>query len=284
MDVKHRFEETYQAIGKKEIIIMSDVHQFPAYDQDIVSPNMLVCISHAGMARVLYDTQEVTFKPNEIAVVMPGHILRPLESSPDYNVTIIMHSAALCEELKTKRLTHDQYKFHCSPSCPVTEEEMAQFMKAVDLLEHICKASLQYYPLRHEMLIAQTNVMTEMLNAYRRTMDEKEVGENHKYSVFNDFCDLLATHHREQHEVGFYANKLHLSTRYFSIIIKEISGLSASDYLEEYIATQAKNILATRPDLSVQQVGYLLGFAEAPSFCRFFKRLTGLRPKQLRNL
>ena len=284
METRRLFEETYRNINTSEMAVLRDIHRFPVYGHDIISPYLMVCINHSGTARALYDMQEVLFRPNEIAVVLPGHILRPLESSSDYRVTIIVHSPALCEELKTKRLTHDRYKFHRIPACPLTEEEMEQFMYAVDLLEHICNASLQRYPLRHEMLIAQTNVMTEMLNAFRREIDEKAVLESNKYGIFNDFCDLLAMHYREQHEVGFYAEKLHLSPRYFSVVVKEVIGLSASDYIEEYIATQAKNILATRHELSVQQVSYLLGFAEAPSFCRFFKRVTGLRPKEYREM
>jgi AraC-like DNA-binding protein len=89
-------------------------------------------------------------------------------------------------------------------------------------------------------------------------------------------------HYREQHEVAFYAEKAHLTTRHFSVIIKELVGISASDYIEQYLTTQAKNLLLTRPDLSVQQISYHLGFAESPSFCRFFKRHTGLTPNDFR--
>ena len=49
----------------------------------------------------------------------------------------------------------------------LTDEEMVQYMKAVELLEHICQSSTDRYPLRHELLIELTNVMVEMNNAYR---------------------------------------------------------------------------------------------------------------------
>jgi len=278
------FEEMYRAIDTTEMAVLRNVNRFPVYGRDVISPCIMVCINHSGVARALYDMQEVVFRPNEIAVVMPNHILRPIESSPDYNVTLLVHSPALCEELKTKRLTHDYHKFHRQPTCLLTDEEMTQFMQAVNLLEHICKTSTQRYPLRHEMIIQLTNVMTEMLDAFRRELDDKRLKEDNKYAVFNDFCNLLATHYREQHEVTFYAEKAHLTTRHFSVIIKEVVGISASDYIEQYLATQAKNLLSTRPDLSVQQISYYLGYADSPSFCRFFKRLTGLTPTDFRSL
>ena len=110
--------------------------------------------------------------------------------------------------------------------------------------------------------------------------DAKPIDRNH--SIFNVFCNQVAIHYREQHEVAFYAENAHLTTRHFSVIIKEVIGLSASDYIEQYLATQAKNLLATRPDLSVQQISDHLGYADSPSFCRFFKRMTGIRPKEFR--
>lgn len=282
MENGHIFEQMYRTIDTSELAVLRNVNRFPVYGKDVISPCMMVCINHSGVARALYDMQEVVFRPNEIAVVMPNHILRPLESSPDYNVTILVHSPALCEELKTKRLTHDYYKYHRQPTCLLTDEEMKQYMQAVDLLEHICKTSTQRYPLRHEMIIQLTNVMSEMHNAFRREMDEKMLKEDSKYTVFNAFCDVLALHYREEHEVAFYAEKAHLTTRHFSLLIKDIVGLSASDYIEQYLATQAKNLLISRPDLTIQQISFFLGFAESPSFCRFFKRLAGKTPNDFR--
>ena len=282
MDNGRVFEEMYRNIDTTEMAVLRNVHRFPAYGRDVISPCMMVCINHSGVARALYDKQEVVFRPNELAVVMPNHILRPIESSPDYNVTLLVHSPALCEELKTKRLTHDYHKYHHHPACTLTDEEMKQYMQAVDLLEHICNTSTQRYPLRHEMIIQLTNVMSEMHNAFRREMDEKMLKEDSKYTFFNAFCDLLARHYREQHEVAFYAEKAHLTARHFSVVIKEVVGISASDYIEQYLATQAKNLLSSRPDLSVLQIGEHLGYADSSSFCRFFKRATGLSPRHFR--
>lgn len=280
MDKGRVFEEMYRTIDTTELAVLRNVNRFPAYGRDVISPCMMVCINHSGVARALYDMQEVVFRPNEIAVVMPNHILRPIESSPDYNVTLLVHSPALCEELKTKRLTHDYHKYHHHPACTLTDEEMKQYMQAVDLLEHICNTSTQRYPLRHEMIIQLTNVMSEMHNAFRREMDEKMLKEDNQYAVFNAFCDQLAGHYRKQHEVAFYAEKAHLTTRHFSVIIKNVVGVTASDYIEQYLATQAMNLLSSRPDLSVQQISDLLGYADSPSFCRFFKRKTGITPSE----
>ena len=283
METKRRFEEALRTIEKSEMIVLRDIHGFPVYHQDIIFPYLMIFICHAGSSRALYDMQEIRFRENEVAIILPNHIIHPIESSPDYTITVIMHSLAFEQEMTQRRMTHDRNKFHETPACLLTEEEMAQYMKAVDMLEIISDTPIFRYPHRHDMLMAQTDIMVEMLDACRREIDEEERAINRNRSIFNTFCNLLALHYREQHEVAFYAEKAHLTTRHFSVIIKNVVGLSASDYIEQYLATQAKNLLTTRPDLSIQQISYYLGYADSPSFCRFFKRVTGIRPKEFRN-
>ena len=266
METRRRFEEALRTIEKTEMVVLRDIHSFPVYGQDIISPYLMIFICHAGSSRALYDMQEI-----------------PIESSPDYSITVIIHSLAFEQEMTQRRMTHDRNKFHETPACLLTEEEMAQYMKAVDMLELISNTSVSRYPHRHDMLMAQTDIMAEMLDACRREIDEEERANNRNRCIFNTFCNLLAANYREQHEVGFYAEKAHLTARHFSVIIKDIVGLSASDYIEQYLATQAKNLLSTRPDLSVQQISYHLGYADSPSFCRFFKRHTGITPNEFRS-
>jgi len=282
METKQKFEEALRTIEKSEMIVLRDIHSFPVYGQDIIFPYLMIFICHAGSSRALYDMQDIRFRKNEVAIILPNHIIHPIESSPDYTITVIMHSLAFEQEMTRRRMTHDHNKFHEIPACLLTDEEMAQYTKAVDMLELISNTPVSRYPHRHDMLMAQTDIMVEMLDACRREIDEEERANNRNRSVFNTFCNLLAAHYREQHEVAFYAEKAHLTTRHFSVLIKEIAGMSASDYIEQYLASQAKTLLFSRPDLSVQQISDHLGYADSPSFCRFFKRKTAMTPNGFR--
>ena len=278
MEARRIFEEAYHTIEKKEVAVIRNVHGFPVYDRDIISPYLMLFICHSGSSRALYDMQEVVFRPNEVAMILPNHIIRPIDSSPDYSITIIMHSFAFEQDMTQRRMTHDRNKFHKTPACRLTDEEMAQYMKAVELLEIISNTSASRFPHRHEMLLSQTDIMTEMLDACRREMDDDARMHNRTYTVFIEFCNLLAMNYRQQHEVAFYAEKAHLTTRHFSVVIKNMVGISASDYIEQYLVMHAKNLLSSRLDLSVQQISDHLGYADSSSFCRFFKRHTGLTP------
>ena len=284
MNTKQQFEAAYHSLDKAEVVVLRNIPDYnPVYGRDIVSKYLTVIICHSGHARLLYDMQEVQFSANSIAVILPEHIMRPLESSPDYRVTFIMHSNAFEKDMTLHRMKHNKNKFHRQPACCLSEEEMNHYLKTVDLLEHISQTPLSRYPNKHEMLLALSDIMTDMLDVFRQGLDNEAPASTRNQIIFRDFSNLLAANYREQHEVAFYAEKAHLTTRHFSVVIKDVVGLSASDYIEQYLATQARSLLSSRPDLSVQQISDYLGFAESPSFCRFFKRQTGVTPNDFRN-
>ena len=90
METRRVFEEAYRDIEKSEVAVIRNVHEFPVYHSDIISPYLMLFICHSGSSRALYDMREVVFRPNEVAMILPNHIIRPIESSPDYSITIII--------------------------------------------------------------------------------------------------------------------------------------------------------------------------------------------------
>ena len=94
METRRIFEEAYRTIEKTEVAVLRNVHGFPVHNRDIISPYLMLFICHTGSSRFLYDMREVVFRANEVAMVLPGHIIRPIDFSPDYSITIIMHSIA----------------------------------------------------------------------------------------------------------------------------------------------------------------------------------------------
>ena len=99
--------------------------------------------------------------------------------------------------------------------------------------------------------------------------------------IFDKFLNLLAEFHTRERSVSFYADKLCLSPKYFSKLIKAASGRSVPDWIDTYVILEAKNYLKTS-DLSVKQIAYQLHFADQPAFTKFFKSHTGLTPAQFR--
>jgi AraC-like DNA-binding protein len=280
----NNFEEFIKKADRDGIAIEHNVNGWSQVGKDVVLPYVILLMTRSGSARALYDMVEVkTEKPNELFVIMPGHVMHPIEHSDDYTFTRVFISPTIFEDLRFALFSHDYDKFHHSPLYALTDEQREILRSLVEQLERVLAYSPEELPHRKSMLTSILAVYYEYLNLFRRELDKRWKVSRHN-NLFNQFCDLVVAHYRESREVQFYAEKLHLTPKYFSKIIREVTdGLSPADWIEQYIVAQAQQLLKTHPNMTVQEIAYMLGFNEPASFCRYYKRVTGSTAKQYRH-
>ncbi|MBP3534514.1 MAG: AraC family transcriptional regulator [Muribaculaceae bacterium] len=98
----------------------------------------------------------------------------------------------------------------------------------------------------------------------------------------HEFVRLVQKHFRLEHSVRFYANKLCISPKYLSLVVKESTGRSAAEIIDEFLLLEAKNLLRYSGK-NIQQVAYELNFSNQSSFGKYFKHLTGMSPSEFQN-
>lgn len=98
----------------------------------------------------------------------------------------------------------------------------------------------------------------------------------------HEFVSLVRKHFRLEHSVRFYANKLCISPKYLSMVVKEATGRSAAEIIDEHLLLEAKNLLRFSGK-NIQQVAYELNFSNQSSFGKYFKHLTGMSPSEFQN-
>lgn len=81
--------------------------------------------------------------------------------------------------------------------------------------------------------------------------------------------------------VQYCADKLCLSTNYFSDLLKKETGLSASKHIQQKVLNIAKERLYDKKK-SVSQIANEMGFQYPQHFSRWFKKLEGCTPNEYR--
>jgi len=99
--------------------------------------------------------------------------------------------------------------------------------------------------------------------------------------MFDSFLELVEKHHTTERKVGFYADKLCITPKYLSIVIKNISGMSAPEIINKYVILEAQHLLH-HTDLSIKQIADELNFANQSFFHKYFKAHTGTTPNEYR--
>ena len=99
--------------------------------------------------------------------------------------------------------------------------------------------------------------------------------------LFTDFIQLLSEYAPGHHTIDFYASRLCLTPRYMSTIIRQVSGKSAKQWIDDALVTRIK-IELKHTDKSIATICDEMNFPNPSFLTKFFKRMTGQTPSQFR--
>jgi AraC-like DNA-binding protein len=157
---------------------------------------------------------------------------------------------------------------------------------------------IKYFELLHKnnidnsSSIFSTNIARTLVAAtiyqvlqFASTRTPKDIEEptdgtkSRRMSYVHDFIRLVHQFHRQERGVSFYAEKLFISPKYLSLLVKEATGRSAANWIDSFVILEAKNLLRFSGK-NIQQVAYELNFSNQSAFGKLFKNLTGMSPTE----
>ena len=99
--------------------------------------------------------------------------------------------------------------------------------------------------------------------------------------LFNTFIRLVNLHSKHERKLPFYADKMCVTPRYLGTIVKQVSGITAKEWIDRAVVTNAK-VMLRYSSRQVAEVAYDLNFPNVSFFCKFFKHATGQTPQDYR--
>ena len=92
---------------------------------------------------------------------------------------------------------------------------------------------------------------------------------------------MVSENFKTQRDIGFYADRLCVTNKYLSALLKQHTGMTALEWIERHVVLYAKSCLSSTT-MSVQQISDELDFPSQSVFGKYFKRVEGLSPKAYR--
>ena len=92
---------------------------------------------------------------------------------------------------------------------------------------------------------------------------------------------MLKQNYKQHRDANFYAEKLCLTPKYLSTLIKEHTGKTLHEWIDEYVTTESKALLRSTK-ITIDQISNNLNFPSQDTFSKFFKRVVGISPSEYR--
>ena len=241
-----------------------------------------------GSMSINCDMQKLDVQKNTVVVCHFGSVVDIGYVSEDFSCTILLLEQAVLERMNVSIQKVMPYigSFHKLHALPVRPKKMEYGMRLIDLLgtciqqnssEHYYHESVQ--ALLTSFVFYLLNLVTPELTAAASEQQAK----SHDEEIFQRFMKELRIHFREERKISYYADRLHLSPKYFSSVIYHFSGRRPSQWINECVIAEAKNLIRFSGK-NIQQIAIEMNFPTQSFFGRYFKQHTGYSPRSFKML
>lgn len=164
-----------------------------------------------------------------------------------------------------------------NPFIPVSDEGFQRISNIISEMMKEVSSPVKFYDLFRVQL---WHLILLIEKEFRQINSINSALSSRNYAIC--FINLVGVDLYRHHDVEYYAERLCITTNYLNKISHSAFGVSAREYIQDRIISEAKNLLDIT-GMNVSEISNTLGFNTPNYFIRFFKKQTGVTPKEFRN-
>ncbi|RSK49990.1 AraC family transcriptional regulator [Hymenobacter rigui] len=229
-----------------------------------------------GTATLKANLETYCIQPGSLMLITP-HIIKEWTSfSPDHDSLSVFFTP---EFITTRNhIPIDNFQFLESATrhvLPLAAAEAASITASMRLLQQKFQAP---HPYRNQVIKSLINsLLYEVVGLYDQQHAALQATQTRSQLLTAEFKLLVNAHGTTARSVKFYADRLCITPKHLTDTLKQTTGKTAGEWIEEAVMLEAKALLQ-HGQLSVAQVADLLHFPDQSAFSRFFRNSLGLSP------
>ena len=277
---KSRVTVTCGELSVSNIIKFAD---FDFFGKHYRSDHFAVMLVTRGSVEASVNLLRFTVEENGLVVVAPNAIKQLILASETAQGMVIHFTIQFLNQAGLSKRSHDLLSYFSSqykPNWkldPVDAEIIEKNMR--DLFIR-CEQSGR--PFGKEQLKHVFLAFLYEIAAQGQKYSPPLIGQlTRKEELVIRFANLVSNHFRQERTVRFYAEGLHVTPKYLTETVKEINGKSAGQIIDDFVILESK-LLLEKPEYTVAHVASLLNFSDQSFFGKYFKRGTGISPKEFK--
>jgi len=277
---------------------ISDIHYTESLDR-IKTPcrfnGYMAIFCMEGDLNVEINMKNYRISRNSVIINVPGNICR-VSSGDDEQTLKNLHFLIIAvsgdflsgSRMDFVRLFNESLSVLKNPCFVMEDDEMNVFSHYYSLIQELIEKNPQSLTQVLRYLISSAlyyagSIWKSRLDNASMIKGSSETEENTTRAklVFESFLKLVAEYHDRERGMAFYADKLCLTPKYLSKLVKNVSGKSGPEWIDSFVVMEAKNMLKYS-EMSIKEIVYRLNFPNSSVFYKFFKAHTGQTPSEYR--
>ena len=234
-----------------------------------------------GTANIEIDLIPYEIVANTQLIIIAGSIVHNISNSDDFKISYITFKHEVYDEATAQLEPSFTFFLKEYPCVQLGEKRINKMNYLVEAMKDFYNEKTNCFRVK----IFKNNIQSFLLDVYDKTRTlfkidkSEEVGRREE--LFIKFIHLIHKYCPQQREVGFYAEKLYITSRYLSSITQNVADKSAKYIIDKH-AIQRIKIMLKYSNMSIQDISYELNFPDQSFFSRYFKKHTGMSPLEYR--
>ena len=234
-----------------------------------------------GSAHIEIDLIPYEIVANTQLIIIAGSIVHNISNSDDFRISYIIFKHEVYDEVTAQLESSFTFFLKEYPCVQLNEKRINKMNYLVEAMEDFYNEKTNCFRVK----IFKNNIQSFLLDVYDKTRTlfkidkSEEVGRREE--LFIKFIHLIHNFCPKEREVGFYAEKLYITSRYLSSITQSVAEKSAKYIIDKH-AIQRIKIMLKYSNMSIQDISYELNFPDQSFFARYFKKHTGMTPIEYR--
>ncbi len=267
-----------------DVTRMVQIADFDFLNEYFRTDHFSIALITNGTVNASVNFQPFSLCQNSLVVTSPHAIKQIVTASSTAEGVIVTFTPDTLAQAGITKRSLDLLKYFGSNGMPHWELQTGDASAILSLMENLferCEAA-SAHPYGKEQLYHVFAIFLYEVAAQSAKYAQPTINKlTRKEDLVLRFADLVSKHVREDRKVQFYSSLLNVTAKYLTETLKEVSGKNAGEVIDDFVILECK-LLLENPAYSIAQVSSLMNFSDPSFFGKYFKRLTGLSPKEFR--
>lgn len=266
-----------------DFAIFDDVNSIPLnnYPSRVNGTVIAFCLN--GNFNIEVNLKNYFLEENSFIITFPDQILQRMALSEDFVGHFMVISTNFMEEIFQTSRDFLPFLFAIKKDQKVTlnTQESEDINRYFEMIRGKVKNSKEGFKreITRGLIFA---LFYDIFNLIDQHSEKNEISnKTRKDSIYEKFMLEVLKNYKKERSVSFYADKLCLTAKHLSSVVKEVSGKTAGEWIDNFVILEARALLKSS-DMSIQQIAEYLNFANQSFFGKYFKHYIGMSPKTYR--
>lgn len=286
---KEEMDEDYVDYVDENVVVARNIDNLPESNQMIRLNLFIIVTCIEGKLQLSVNGKGYQLQTGEAFICLPTMILSDMLVSSRHKISMIGFSTKFMQQTMKRGKAAEKalYYIYKNPVFAQVTDENTKGIHNIGLYNELImdKIGDTSHPYRQEILghlfSALLHEMLAGIQKHSDTIEETGIKADRSKRIFRQFMKEVSEDGGIHRSVSHYADRLCYSPKYISSAIKEVSGRTPTEWINEYAIEQIKYQLK-HSDKSVKEIAEMFNFPNQSFFGKYVKAHVGMSPARYR--